>query len=531
MSYSQTWLEDPSAIRMLLVDATAYNVVTSQEVKFYFSTTGYMTSDRTSFLPVIVGSMGFTESISADDSTSISFGDIELHNLNGELDDLLDSTKYIWSNRPIKVYYGDPGWSYTLAQIPTTFLTVFDGTIDDIDTRTTRTINFRVRDKLERLNAPITENKIGTYGTWEAGQQNKDATRPLVFGEVFNISPVLIDPSTLEYCFSSSNPDSTTGFANNGESEKLLEIRDNGVPIFIPGNANYDGATVNLANSTFKLTKSSAGAITCSVQGVKKSIQLSGSTGTLSNTYTNNIPNTIAVIATQFGKANSRLLTSEIDYPTFSTFNSTAEIGLLVSGTENVLTVCQELASSIGGQLIMSRTGQLRLIQFGTPISGVASVNITVDDILFDSLSVSDRPGVKAAIKLGYARNYTVQENLLSAIPNEHKALFEEEWFTTTSKNGPVGVTYKLDTDPEQKDTALISTADAEAEATRLMGYFDEQRVVYKFTGKSRLLSLVLGQSVVLYHHRFGLSSGKAGQVISLSPNWLKEQVEVEVIV
>jgi hypothetical protein len=139
--------------------------------------------------------------------------------------------------------------------------------------------------------------------------------------------------------------------------------------------------------------------------------------------------------------------------------------------------------------------------------------------------------GVKAAIKLGYAKNYTIQQNLLSLIPEQHKTLFEVEWLTTTAKATGVATTYKLDLDPEQKNTSLISTTDATAEATRLVNYYDEQRVVYKFTGKSKLLSLVLGQAVTLYHSRFNLSGGKAGQVISLSPNWLKEQVEVEVIV
>jgi len=538
MSYSQSWLEDPLAIRMLLVVATAYSVSPTEgspgEVDFYFSTTGYTTSDRTVFKPIVVGSAGFTESISPDGSTSLSFGDIELHNLNGELDYLLDPAQYIWSNRKIKVYYGDPGWSYTLAQIPGTFLTVFDGVIDDIDTRTTRTINFRVRDKLEKLNTPITENKIGTYGVWASGQQNKDTIRPIVFGEVFNTTPTLINPATLEYCFSCSNPDQvsdatqTVSFANNGASESLIEIRDNGVPIY--NSSLTGGAIVDLNTSTFKLTKTPAGAITCSIQGVKKSVSLT--TGAVSDTYTNNIPNTIAVIVSQFGKSGSRLsTTSELDLPTFQGFDQTSEIGVLVNGTENLLSVCQELASSVGGQLIMSRTGQLRLIQFGTPLSGISSINITVDDILYDSLSVSNRPGVRAAVKLGFARNYTVQQNLLSLIPDQHKTSFATEWLTITAKNSTVGVTYKLDTDPEQKNTALISTTDANAEATRLINYFDDQRVIYRFTGKSKLLSLVLGQGVTLFHHRFGLSSGKAGQVISLSPDWLKQQVEVEVIV
>ena len=536
MSYNQTWLENPSSIRTVLIVATAQRVSDSIEVPFYFSTGGYVTTDGVIFNPVIIGNVGFQETISDDGSVSMSFGDIELHNLNGELDYLLDNTQYIWSNRSIKVYYGDHGWKFALSGINSTnYLLIFDGVIDDVDSRSNRSVNFKVRDKLERLNAPLSENKIGTYGVWPAGQQNKDLSRPIVFGEVFNITPVLINPATLEYCFSSSNPvqvadaTQTTSFANNGASEALLEIRDNGVPVYNSGLTG--GAVVDLTTSTFKLTNTPAGAITCSVQGVKKSINTT--TGALTATYTNSIPNTIAVIVTEFGKVSTKLSVTELDITSFKDFDNTAEIGLLVQGTDNVLGVCQQLASSLGGQLIMSRTGLLRLIRFGVPLSTTIAptVSIGVNDILYDSLNISRRFGVRAAIKLAYAKNYTIQNNLLSAIPDSHKTSFETEWLTTTASNSNIRTSYKLDLDPVEKQTALISTIDAVAEAARLNSYFDEQRTIYRFTGKPRLLSLVLGQAVTLTHPRFGLSAGKAGQVVSLSTNWIREQVEVEVVV
>lgn len=544
--YSQTWLESPSSIRIVLIVATAY-IVTSgqdmitgqtltagQEKDFYFSTTGYVTTDGIIFNPVVAGTVGFQESISEEGSVSMSFGDIELHNLNGELDSFLDSTKYIWSNRPIKIYWGDPGWKYSLSAINSTnYLTIFDGVIDDIDSRSNRTVNFRVRDKLERLNSPISENKLGTWGVWQANQQNTDTMRPLVLGEVFNITPLLIDPATLQYMFSSSYPLQSTGIANNGSSELLIEIRDNGVPIYRYDSETLTGAIVDLSTSTFKLTKTPAGTITCSVQGMKKTITLSGAgTGVLDNArYTNSIPNTIAVITTQFGKDSTKLSISELDLTTFAAFDQTAEIGLLVDGSQNVLTVCQELAGSLGGQLIMSRTGLLRLIQFGVPLSNISTISITVNDILYDTLSISRRLGVKAATKLAYAKNYTVQQNLLTDIPSQHKSSFETEWLTVIIANSSIKNNYKLDEIPGEKQTALISYSDAYQECQRLTNYFDEQRVVYSFTGGPKLLSLVLGQGVTITHPRFGLNSGKSGQVIRLAPNWTKQEVEVEVIV
>lgn len=538
MSYSQSWLEDTLALRVVLVQVTAYKLTpTVGEVSFYFSNSGYTTSDGTQFNPIIKNIGGLTESISEDGSASLTFGDIELYNLNGELDYLLDNTTYTWTNRSIKVYYGDPTWNYSLANIPSTFLTIFDGVIDDIDSRDNTSINFRVRDKIERLNTPVSVNKIGTYGTtWPSGQQNKDTLRPIVFGEVFNVSPILINPATLEYVFSCSNPDQvadgaqTSAFSQNGASESLLEIRDNGLPIYIKGSVDYAGATVDETTSTFKLLKQPAGTITCSVQGVKKSFV----NGVLqSTTYVNTIPSIIGVLAIEFGKAGSRLTASEIETITFNTFNQTAEVGIYLEGTETVISVCQQLASSLGAQLIMSRDGKLRLIQFGTALSGITTpvTSITTNDILYDSLNISRKLPIIASTKLAYARNYTIQSGLLSYIPNVNKENFETEWLTQTVTNITAASNNKLEADVDQKETCLISTADAAAEASRLNTYFSTQRTVYKFTGPVKLLGLVLGQSVTLTHPRYNLSSGKTGQVISLSPNWISQEVEVEVIV
>lgn len=540
MSYSQNWLESPSAVRVILVVAKAYNITTSVEDSFYFSNNGYVTTDGYTFDPVIANEITLQESISSGSETSMTFGDIELHNLNGELDQLLDITKYIWKNRSITIYYGDPGWKYSLSQIDINFLKIFDGVINDIDSRTTKTVNLKVRDKLERLNGPISENKIGTYGVWAAGQQNQDQLRPIVFGECFNISPILIDPSTLEYCFSTSTANQATStapqppqniwkFTGNGTSEELLEIRDNGVPIYIYNdNTTWNSITLDSATSTFKLKSPPAGTITCSIQGVKKSMNLT--TGQISDTYVNSIPSIIGVIVTGFGKAATRLTASELDLTSFSNFDQTTEVGLLVDSAENVLTVCQKLASSVGGQLIMSRTGQLRLLRFGVSTS-TTPITITSDDILYDSLSIGNKLDIKGAFKIAYGKNYTVQNNLTTAIPETHKNSFATEWYIETATNSNNITLYKLGAEPEQIETCIISSTDALAEANRLLTYYGTQRIIYSFTGSAKLLSLVLGQQVVLQHPRFGLENGKTGQVVGLSANWSRDRIDVEVVI
>lgn len=514
MSYSQTWLEDQYTNKIVLIEGTAYDTVAAQEISIFISTGGFVTADGlTQFSPLAIGNITVSEKLGREGNVSMTIGDIAINNSDGRFDEYLTS-RYIWVNRPITVYYGDPSW--TVADLATLrggtiFKIIFSGVVADIGSSSKDTINLKLRDKLERLNTPVSDEKIGTYGTWAGGQQNQDQFSPLVFGEVHNIAPVLVDPSTLEYRFST------------GDSERLIEVRDNGVPI--------TAITEYLSAGQFRLASPSVGTITCSVQGVKKSVNLS--TGSVTSTYENNIAKLIALICREFGSnATNRLSASELDLSQLSTFASanTQGTGIFISNRENVLSVCQALAASIGAQIYMSRTGKLRLLRFGVPES-ITSVSITENDIIKDTIRISERIPVTAATKIGYARNWTVQSGLLTTIPDQHKEMFSEEWYSKTVEDATVKSLYRLEGDPVQKDTLLLTDSDANTEATRLNNYFKTPRTIYALTGKARLLSLELGQPVTLTHSRFGLSGGVSGQVVGLTPNWVTQKVEVEVVV
>jgi hypothetical protein len=178
----------------------------------------------------------------------------------------------------------------------------------------------------------------------------------------------------------------------------------------------------------------------------------------------------------------------------------------------------------------MNKAGKLQILRLGIPTSD-AVVAITDRDIIQHTLQVSNKVPVLASNKLGYAKNWTVQTGLLTNIPTAHKDQFAEEWLTTTITDATTKATYSLDSAPVQKDTMLIAALDADIEATRLTNYFKTPKVVYRFTGTSRLLTLKLGQQVFITHNRFNLNYGKQAQVISLSYDWLQGTVNVEVII
>lgn len=235
------WLKDQSATRCILVEV---NVKTGGlETTRYLSTTGYVTKStdtpaNTYYSPVVCGGVKFTQDLSLDGKVSMGFGDIELSNLDGSLDSWLND---YWNNRRIKVYVGDASW------VRSEFQLIFDGTVTGIATRKRDTINIQLSDKLQRLNTPLSELRLG--GT----SSNADKLIPLTFGECHNVEPLLVDASNLEYQ------------VHPGAIEQIIEVRDNGVPV---------AYSATLATGKFRLVNSPVGQITCSVQGAQGNINL-----------------------------------------------------------------------------------------------------------------------------------------------------------------------------------------------------------------------------------------------------------------
>lgn len=517
MSYSQTWLESEGYKCILIELGCLQGGVT--ETYVYISNYPYSTSDGiTQFSASIVGDVTFSESISLS-GASIAYSDIEINNANGALDSWLDPASYVWVNRSVKIYFGDPTWvSTNLANMKTLFSLVVDGIIEDIDSRSRNTLNIKIRNKAELLNGPVTENVLGTYGTWAGGQTNQDTIKPVVFGEVCNVEPLLVDPALLKY------------MVNDGAMESFIEIRDNGVPIYTNGGITT-GADVDLVNGTFELNQKAVGTITVSLQGTTKSTNLT--TGAAQTSYVNNIANIISTIVTQYGKGTP-LVAADLDLTSLAAFaaTNTQPVGICIKDRENIIDICSQVASSIGASVVFDRTGKLRILRIGTAVG--TNITITDTDILLNTLEIVNKTTVVSASKIGYCRNWALQSGLETSIPDAHKELFMDEYLIATYDDAATKTKYKLTSEPEQSNTLLLTTATAITEVTRRTDLFKIPRTIYRFTGTRKLMSLALGQPVTIIHNRFNLyngGSGTVGQVVGLTPNWSKMTIDIEVFV
>ena len=170
------------------------------------------------------------------------------------------------------------------------------------------------------------------------------------------------------------------------------------------------------------------------------------------------------------------------------------------------------------------------MIDLELPASGTP-VDIGPDDIVQNSISISSKLPVRAAYKVNYNKNWTVQEGLQTGIPEEHKKMYALEHVSVTAQDSIVKASYALDAEPVAVDTMLLTESDATAEATRLLNLFKQPLFTISFTGTARLVELTLGAPVTLTYPRFGLDFGKSGQVIGLSIDWSTLLVKVDVLV
>ena len=504
MNNYQTWLETPSVIRIMLVQA---QVLVDSVITTRYLSTHAITVDAVEYLPVIRGSLNIEESISTEYLASISYGDIELINSRGQYDSWLND---VWVNKSVKIYVGSlpiPGYLSVIED----FELIFDGVVSDIDSKNRTQLNLKIRDKLEKLNTSVSEDLIGNYFQGSIVPQTtvvnqyQNNLKPLVFGEVHNITPILTDPTLLEYMVSA------------GPVEQILEVRDSGMPI-----AFATSGTISIPPGSFRLLQSPSGTITCSVQGIKKTIDINNSS--TSNIYTNTVSNTISTILKLYGK---QLGYSEIDQTSFLNLGSEA-VGIYLKDRVNVLNLCQQIAKSSGLILSTTRTGKVKLIDLTIPTT--SSISISENDTVLNSLELTQKLDVIAGVRLGYAQNWTVQTNLLTAIPEQHKDLYAKEWLELTQIDTTASDKYSVTTEPEMQTSYLIDSLEVAAVALKKLNLFKAQRKIYSMKCTAKFLSVQIGDIVNLKASRFGLNTGVNGIVVSTKPDWLRGTIEIRVL-
>jgi hypothetical protein len=481
------WLNTQSQ-RCVLVEVGAN--VGGVEKTLYLSNRQWASSSTdspasTQYLDYITGGVRVDRSISMEGDVSSSYGDIELDNSSGQLDEWFN---YVFEGRDVSIYFGDPAWDK--AQ----FAQVFTGVAVSIDSRKRDRLNLKIGDRLQSLNASISAPVI----TVSSGDEKQC---PLVFGEVFNITPLLLDSAQLVYK------------VHDGQVERIIEVRDNGVPVqFTP--LKTAGA--------FQLLAQPIGTITVSVQGDA----VGG--------YSNTVGGVIEKIIARFAPENSNVSPASFNSTKLAQFKAayTQPIGVFITDKTNLLALCNSLAKSVGHSLAVGADGLFYFTNFIPSPSTPSIGGIGVDDIVYQGITPTKIKSPSPKVKVGYAKNWTVQASGLSAgIPASHLSLFADEWLTVSKTDLEAVTLYKYTVEPALVETFLLKATDAGMLALNLLQRDGKKRTTYGVNGFASFLQWELGDCLTLTHPRWGLASGVKCTVTSVGFDLLKGSYSLEVFV
>lgn len=569
-----SWLNSPDHIKCTLVDIS--NVVTNiganSTTTIKLSSTIY--NDSTGpYVPIIAGGLSFSETLSVDGNISSGFGSLELTNTGGTYDYFLS---YIWKRRPVKIYLGDINWNKE------DFVLIFDGIIDDLVSSNESTLVISLFDKLQRLNDTISEINLSSTSY---SQNTEQTLLPLLFGECFNVQPLLVDNG-------SSLDGGQVYMYHNGEANGIIEVRDNGFPVEvdeypvkakatftatinsnvlilsnftvgtisaiqvgqtiepitgIPADTTVLGVNVGLnavtmSNSatkavsivggkiygsvnegTFTLITAPKGTITCSAQGYTP--------------YTNTIAGIITALVKDYGIETNRFTDSEIS---FSSFTNTSQVGIYIKDRTNILEACAQLAKSVNSGLVCPSididsngnvsASKLKLVQLIAP-QGTPKYTFTDSSMVEGTLSISQTFPIRTALKLAYCKNYTLQTStaagLNPTINFSQEYLFVDNAITATS----LQTLYKDSGTVEPEDTLLIDESEATTELNKRITLWTTQRYLITATYLPEFIFVQLGDNVMIQSNRFNLNNVKPGIVYSISRDWLTGMVEIGVLV
>lgn len=499
----QAWLERDSRVRVVLCEAK-YNGGTE-----YFANRGYVSGPTSTPANTAYDDLLFSvpEIRSAIDQ-SATLGDIQVLNAGGELDSWLDRA---WVGREISLYFGDASWNRD------DFRRIFQGIISEFVAPSSTIVSFGVADKAELLDVPASDSLY----TGDAHPQ-KDKGKPRVYGDVFNVSPVLIDEATRKYQVSDQ---ALTG---------ISAVRAGGIT------AAY---TAQLSSGTFTLNSAATGTITCDA------------TATL--TAADDI---ITDIVTSAGV----LTASEIDSVTFQAF-PTAPLGVYIQDTHERLIsdALSEITGSLGAHWRFNRDGVLKIQQLPATL-GSAVKSFVADDVRQQTLRLAANEQAAWRHIIGYRRNWTVQggqeperatrtraakphltifgiltkqhgrawaeayrerfwrawesrAELDTTVPDKERSEFEEDYLRVTAEDEEIKDTWPRAEDRDLDGTFMVSEDDAQAEADRRLVLRSTVRRVYSADMTTAPFAVDVGDVVSLDHPRYGFAGGVSALVIGIT--------------
>lgn len=416
--------------------------------------------------------------------SQIGVGELILANQDGELDGLAD---YGFDGQQIRVLVGEDTDAYS------SFVEALVGTMDQIEI-TQQNFTIRVRDRQAELQNPIQSNRYAGTGSLEgSGLDIQGRVKPLLYGKVFNISPVTVN--ALSYIYQ---------VAENAIAD-ISDVYDQGVALS-RGTDYPDEATLlstspaageyRVYQGYFRLGVRPAGQVTCDAAE--------------STTATDNTCGQILKrLALQAGIASGDIDSASVT--ALDTANS-AECGLWIYADRSANDCMDEMSASVGAYYGFDRLGKFRVGRLEEPATTAVFTLDDVNIIKLEKVATRDTGNGLPAyrVSLDYLKIYTQQDQstLAASVTPDRLAQLQLQYRTVVSSDSTVQVKHKLA--PEiARQTCLIDATDAQAESDRLLALYSVRREFFDATLRldADVIALLdLGVTLEIDYYRFGLT-------------------------
>lgn len=504
------------------------------------------------FNPRLYGDISFNIGLADSDKgvrTTVSLGQLKVINSDGALDNWLDLGV---DGRPLQLFIL-PSESNN---IDTDGVLLFKGVIDKLEISDNNTLALTFKDPLLLLDVPIQPTLYvdgelvnytinGTLKTIALAADLKNKPKPIVYGQVFNIEPILLSATSKVY-----QVDPTP-------IQAITEVYDRGVALGLG-----IGYNVDLSKGIIELVNNTSGTITCDVLG--RRITLGAYSDSVSEIFKN-------------------ILVNKSVYPIYINLDNSIKVatGIYITERENTLDVLDQLASSFDGfygfdalgifrvscLTIPNTTEPLHIIcekgskygdvitdgtdnyilasdSVGTPdyssISTIADTTLITQfnapyilgesDILGD-ITISSTNNINYRVKIQHTKNYTVQTDIASSVSAARKEFISNEYRQVILDNSGILTKHIRATEKEPYDTLLVSTTAAAILANRFVA--KNSRYVFEVKFKavaSKLLNATIGSVIKLFDYRYGLDNGVLCTIRQIDINYLYGTADIVAI-
>lgn len=504
------WLSDPDAERVLLVDLAAYDVAAGAETTLYIGSDDFYTGEgdtpeHVQYAGRLTGEPRISRRMSEafGGATSMTVGDLEIDNSDGELDDWIG---HAWDGRDIVLRLGAGDWTID------DFRVIHTGIIDRIELDDVL-IRVVMRDFHARLDVPVERDLISS------GSDQVEQYVPACWGQVYNISPVLIDESAREYQI------------HGGQVEDVCQN------LYVDGKLNVTiTVTKDNAAGTFTLGADPNGQVTIDAQGAKPGATWLTKPGAI-----------IYDILTRDGVLDP----GEIDTITLDVLDVQApyELGIYVAGRANMIDVLDDVLP-FGWFWGFDRSGTFTAALLSEPTGTPALVleNIEASGNIVHTLG--EAPAWRT--KLGYKRNWTPTQTddrewerrtrrgarrvwnkrtrmyqIDNTTTTAHRDFLENEWREVKAEDASIQTAHLGYLEPEYLPSSISNETDAQTECDRIHALNKVQRIVANVSAFLAPYQIGLGDLVELRDDRYQHDGGVLSRVVELVEYVLSNRIEV----